>query len=90
VALLERCDAWRRPARLESALAAFIALSEAAPPTPNLVARRCEQVRAALQAAQRVSSAALPATVRDAAGPALGQALREARLQAIANNVEWS
>jgi hypothetical protein len=47
-------------------------------------------VRAALQAAQRVSSASLPATVRDTGGPALGQALREARLQAIANNVEWS
>jgi hypothetical protein len=46
-------------------------------------------VRAALQAAQRVSSAALPATVRDTGGPALGQALREARLQAITSQIEW-
>ena len=85
LAMLERCDAWRRPARLQQALAAFEALHRAAPSASPDLPRRCEQVRRAMQAAARVTSAALPAAVREAAdGPALGQALRQARLQAIA------
>jgi len=87
LALLERCDAWRRPGRVHVALSAFEALS------PMLDDARAERVRRhnerigrALQAARHVNVATLPAAVRDAAGtgPALGQALRQARLQAIA------
>ncbi|HEU5296804.1 MAG TPA: multifunctional CCA tRNA nucleotidyl transferase/2'3'-cyclic phosphodiesterase/2'nucleotidase/phosphatase [Burkholderiaceae bacterium] len=81
--LLERCDAWRRPERLQVALAAFDALGRATPAASTSVQRRCEQVRLALQSAQRVSAAALPEALRHAGGPALGQALRDARLQAI-------
>jgi len=84
--LLERADAWRRPGRLSLASAAFDSLAAALP------GRVCERARAriaalqrALSAAQAVSVASLPAAVRRAAGegPALGRALREARLQAI-------
>ena len=84
--LLERADAWRRPGRLSLASAAFDCLAAALP------GRVCERARAriaalqrALSAAQAVSVASLPAAVRRAAGegPALGRALREARLQAI-------
>jgi tRNA nucleotidyltransferase (CCA-adding enzyme) len=84
--LLERADAWRRPGRLSLASAAFDSLTAALP------GRACERARSriaalqrALSAAQAVSVASLPAAVRRAAGegPALGRALREARLQAI-------
>jgi hypothetical protein len=49
-------------------------------------ARHGERIHRALQAAQSVSVATLPDGVRRAAGdgPALGRALREARLHAIA------
>lgn len=86
LAVLERCDAWRRPARTGVALSAFQAL------TPMLhtadaarLRRQVERIGQALQAAQRVSVSNLPDRARAAAdGPALGQALRQARLQAIA------
>jgi tRNA nucleotidyltransferase (CCA-adding enzyme) len=86
LALLERCDAWRRPERTRVALSAWQALS------PMLDAagaarlhRHSERIEQALRAALRVSVANLPDGVRPAAdGPAVGRALRQARLQAIA------
>jgi len=85
LALLERCDALRRPARLDQALSAFDALARAAPAAAATVPQRIERLRCALQAAQGVATSSLPAEVRHAEGPALGQALRAARLQAIAD-----
>jgi tRNA nucleotidyltransferase (CCA-adding enzyme) len=87
LALLERCDAWRRPERTRLALAAWRALRPMLDePTATRMSLHVERIAEALRAAQRVSVATLPAAVRDAAadGPALGQALRQARLQAIA------
>lgn len=85
MALLDRCDAWRRPQRLGLALATFEGLagmlSEAARETLH---QRCSGLRVALMAAQSVTTASLSSVVRQASGPALGQALRQARLQAIA------
>jgi tRNA nucleotidyltransferase (CCA-adding enzyme) len=87
LALLERCDAWRRPERLRVALSALQALSPMLDDAGAAQLRLlCARIGQALQAAQRVSVATLPAAVREAAGdgPALGQSLRQARLQAIA------
>ena len=84
--LLERADAWRRPGRLSLAGAAFDTLAAALPDRVGERARaRVAALQRALSAAQAVSVASLPAAVRRAAGegPALGRALREARLQAI-------
>jgi tRNA nucleotidyltransferase (CCA-adding enzyme) len=87
LSLLERCDAWRRPERLGLALTAFGSLASVLPVAQRTaVQRRGEHVRHALAAALAVNTASLPAAVRTAAqgGPALGAALRQARLQAIA------
>ena len=86
LALLQRCDAWRRPARLHDALLAFGALASASGDAviEATVQRRDTLVRRGLEAAQAVHAASLPAGERDRAGPALGQALRDARLRAIA------
>jgi tRNA nucleotidyltransferase (CCA-adding enzyme) len=86
LALLERCDAWRRPERIGLALTAFESLAGMlAPARRTVVSQRCAQLQRALAAAQAVNTASLPPAVRAAApdGPALGAALRQARLQAI-------
>jgi tRNA nucleotidyltransferase (CCA-adding enzyme) len=87
MAVLERCDAWRRPERTRVALTAWRTLSPMLDASDAAHLRRqIERLDGALQAAQRVSVANLPADVRAAAdGPALGQALRQARLRAIAD-----
>ena len=46
--------------------------------------RRGAALRFALKTAQSVTVASLPDVAREATGPALGQALREARVRAIA------
>jgi tRNA nucleotidyltransferase (CCA-adding enzyme) len=85
MALLERCDAWRRAQRTERALQVFDALGGMLPDHEQAEVRRHnEQVRRALHAACAVRTASLPAEARDVQGPALGAAMRAARLQAIA------
>jgi tRNA nucleotidyltransferase (CCA-adding enzyme) len=87
LALLQRCDAWRRPERLRAALQTFQMLGPALDDAGAArVTLRCARIARALLAAQRVSVATLPQALRRAAGdgPALGRALNEARLQAIA------
>lgn len=82
---LERVDAWRRPERAALALAAFDALASAGPPALQAeIARRGAALRQALAVARAVDTTALDPAVRATPGPALGQALRAARLQAIA------
>ncbi len=85
LALLERADAWRRPARTQLALQAWSCLAVMQPPDARAMPRRrCDQVLRALLAAQAVHTAMLPASLRDGAdGVAIGRALREARLLAI-------
>jgi tRNA nucleotidyltransferase (CCA-adding enzyme) len=84
--LLERADAWRRAGRVSLACRAFDSLAAALTTVTRQRARsRMAALQRALRAAQAVRVASLPAAVRRAAGegPALGRALREARLQAI-------
>jgi tRNA nucleotidyltransferase (CCA-adding enzyme) len=84
--LLERADAWRRAGRLSLACSAFETLAAALPTPARKRARsRIAALQRGLAAAQAISVASLPAAVRRAAGegPALGRALRDARLQAI-------
>jgi tRNA nucleotidyltransferase (CCA-adding enzyme) len=86
-ALLQRCDAWRRPERLRAALAVCRMLGTMLDGADAArAARHGERIHHALQAAQSVSVATLPEGVRRAAGdgPALGRALRDGRLRAIA------
>jgi tRNA nucleotidyltransferase (CCA-adding enzyme) len=76
LALLDRNDAWRRPDRF-AALAALVALHDA------VLARR---LGAAVQSSRAVDVAAVArdAAAGGAAGAAIGEAIRAARLQAIA------
>jgi len=83
--LLERCDAWRRPERFADLLLAAecVATADAgseAPPWPPRV-----ELAQALASAQAVDTAAIAhdAARRGLAGPAVGQAIREARRSAI-------
>jgi tRNA nucleotidyltransferase (CCA-adding enzyme) len=86
LAMLERCDAWRRPERTRVALAALHALGPMlGAADADRLHRQLERAGHAHQAAQRVSTANLPDALRAADGPALGQALRQARLNAIAD-----
>jgi len=86
LALLERCDAWRRPERTQVGLSALQALGPMLDQAGAAqLQRHRERLVRALQAGRAVSVATLPQEVRAAAdGPALGRALREARRAAIA------
>jgi len=86
LALLERADAWRRPSRIEVAVQAWSLLAELRSVAEQPALRqRCAQQLSALRAAQAVTTAALPgALLNSGDGPAIGRALRAARLQAVA------
>ena len=87
VRLLDRCDAWRRPERFADALLACecdargrLGLGEA--PYPQRT-----RLLAALRATQTIDSAAIAAdaAARGLKGPAVGEALMAARVEAAAN-----
>jgi tRNA nucleotidyltransferase (CCA-adding enzyme) len=80
LAMFERCDAWRRAARFAHLLQAVCALDGCADD-----ARPVQDWRLALQAALAVDSAAVAAAAaaRGWIGPAVGAAIRQARLDAI-------
>lgn len=86
LALLERCDALRKPVRFEWVLSVFDA---ARPPTADPASRLSatgSRLRRALQAARSVDAGAIAARVggsADGGAAAIGEALREARIQAI-------
>lgn len=86
LALLQRCDAWRRPERLQEALAAFdvLAATSGDATAAAMLQQRRALISRGLHAAGAVRAASLPAPLRELAGAALGRALRDARLQAIA------
>lgn len=85
--LLERCDALRRPQRFDELLLACECdargrLGKEAGPYPQR-----ERLAAALRAAMAVDTApiAADAAARGLKGPAIGEAVREARVRAIAD-----
>jgi tRNA nucleotidyltransferase (CCA-adding enzyme) len=86
LALLERCDAFRRPDRFDDLLLACECIaSAAAAGTASAFAPR-QRLQTALSAARRVGAGSLLAapSATGLSGPALGRALRQARAQSIA------
>ncbi len=86
VLLLERCDAFRKPARLADILLACecIAKAPARPSdTPYLQANRLQR---ALELAQSVATNVVAAQAQStgASGPEIGESIRQARIQAVA------
>ena len=86
VLLLERCDAFRKPARLADILLACecIAKAPAIPSdTPYLQANTLQR---ALELAQSVATNVVAAQVQStgASGPKIGECIRQARIQAVA------
>lgn len=85
LALLERCDAWRRPERFVDLLQACECVATAGvvgadPPwPPRLVLAQVLERALAVD----TTAVALAAAARGLAGPAVGQAIREARAAAI-------
>jgi tRNA nucleotidyltransferase (CCA-adding enzyme) len=87
VALLERCDAFRKPVRFEGMLRACDAARAAAAKPAARLSAPGSRLRRALGAAQSVDAGAIAAQVgaSGGAGPAaIGEALRAARIRAVA------
>jgi tRNA nucleotidyltransferase (CCA-adding enzyme) len=85
--LLERCDAVRRPARFEQALLACECDARGRTGRADALYPQRERLRRALEMALAVDTAsvAAEAAARDLAGPAVGEAVRSARIEAIAH-----
>lgn len=86
VALLERCDALRKPARFEGMLRACDAAASLATEPARRHSDPGSRLRRALDAARAVDAGAIAARVAASpgAGPAaIGEALRNARIQAV-------
>ena len=83
--LLQRCDAWRRPERFESALLACECDARGRTGLENRPYPQRARLAGALHAGLAVDAAGVVANaqVRGLAGPALGEALTTARRQAI-------
>jgi tRNA nucleotidyltransferase (CCA-adding enzyme) len=87
VALFERCDAIRKPARLEGVLRACDAAATAAGDAGRRLSGPDSRLRLALDAARSIDAGAIAARVGATAGAgpaAIGEALRASRIQAVA------
>ncbi len=87
VALLERCDALRKPVRFEGMLRACDAARAAAAKPGARLSAAGSRLRRALEAAQSVDAGAIAAQVGASGGAdpaAIGKALRAARIRAVA------
>jgi tRNA nucleotidyltransferase (CCA-adding enzyme) len=87
--LLERCDALRRPARFGEVLMACECDARGRLGLEERPYPQAARLRKALELAQAVDSAALAqdAAARGLTGPAIGDALRAARIQAVAQGM---
>ncbi len=86
LALLERCDALRKPVRFEWVLSAVDAARPPAADPATRLSATGSRLRRALQAARSVDAGAIAARVGVLSGgsaAAIGEALRAARVQAI-------
>lgn len=83
--LLERCDALRRPARFAEVLLACECDARGRPGFEDAPYAPRERLAAALRAVQAVDAAAVAAQAlaSGAAGPAIGNAVRQAQVQAL-------
>jgi tRNA nucleotidyltransferase (CCA-adding enzyme) len=88
VRLLDRCDAWRRPERFELALQACECDARGRLGFEQTPYPQAPRLRQALAAARGVDTAAVmeAARARGLSGPALGQALHQARIDAVASD----
>ena len=86
VRLFDRCDAWRRPERFEQALQACECDARGRLGFEERPYPQADRLRAALAAARAVDSGAVSAEAlaRGLKGPAIGQALQQARIAAVA------
>ena len=86
VRLLERCDAFRKPQRFDEALWACECDARGRLGFDDRPYPQRERLRAALAAAQSVPTDAIAqaAQARGAKGPAIGDAIRKARTEAVA------
>ena len=85
VRLLDRCDAWRRPQRFEEVLLACECDARGRGGKDDAPYPQRDRLRAALQAAQTVDTAAVAAqATRDGArGPQIGERIQQVRARAI-------
>jgi tRNA nucleotidyltransferase (CCA-adding enzyme) len=88
VRLLDRCDAWRRPERFELALQACECDARGRLGFEQAPYPQAPRLRQALAAARGIDAAAVmeQARARGLNGPALGQALHQARVEAVASD----
>ncbi|MGR6804928.1 multifunctional CCA addition/repair protein [Sphaerotilus natans] len=86
VRLFDRCDAWRRPERFEQALQACECDARGRLGFEDRPYPQADRLRTALAAARAVDSGAVSAEAlaRGLRGPAIGQALQQARIAAVA------
>ena len=86
VRLFDRCDAWRRPERFEQALQACECDARGRLGFEERPYSQADRLRGALAAARAVDSGAVSAEAlaRGLKGPAIGQALQQARIAAVA------
>jgi tRNA nucleotidyltransferase (CCA-adding enzyme) len=86
VRLFDRCDAWRRPERFEQALQACECDARGRLGFEERPYLQADRLRGALAAARAVDSGAVSAEAlaRGLKGPAIGQALQQARIAAVA------
>ncbi len=82
--VLERCDAFRRPERFERFLLACEADARGRTGLEDRDYRQVDMLRAAFAAANAVDSTAIAADVGEANGKQIGEAIRRARVDAIA------
>jgi tRNA nucleotidyltransferase (CCA-adding enzyme) len=88
--LLERCDALRRPARFAEVLLSCELNASTAPTATGTAFPQRLRLDQALRSALGVDSAAIAAReqARGVSGPALGMAIRAARVQAIGSTLQ--